>query len=380
MKTIESFAKGIVGLLVLGVLVILLNGLFASASQTAQLGDTKAAAAPTPVATRIPPIQLANLKVVGITPFKFDCPVDAELAPDGEQFICSNKDGLWYGSLGKGIEKRLADSGYPEWFPDGKRIAYFQVAPPGKLSKLYQIDISSGAQTIISNATSGFHIRISAQNQLLFPEKGRLQVWNPQTKVSTPLSFQTSSGAASNYVPEFSTDINSLDSDYSLSPDGQHIVVHGVLYGGGTLYLINLVSGQAITLTKTIEDYYQPFGWSPDGRQLAFDIQVPYDHPELWLINADGTNLHRIWQGPYRGAFTHLTWMPDGQTLLFIYQAMASTAEVYDVYEAINVNGGPPKDLFKDGGTLTIHAGGKRLMFTRTMSELYKRYIVNLEW
>jgi TolB protein len=57
--------------------------------------------------------------------------------------------------------------------------------------------------------------------------------------------------------------------------------------------------------------------WSPDGKQIAFKNLNPVD--ALWLMNADGSNAHRLTKTPGSGdAYLNSQWSPDGTHLLFL--------------------------------------------------------------
>lgn len=404
-KAIFNVSKTLLALLALAAFVILVNLFFASFDQH-RIQQTNSAFAKTtstpkpaskkprtnpnpdaaatqanttmPTATAIDLISLERLHVSEFVPFEYKCDWSA-LAPDGEQLLCGKEDGLWYGSLTNGLAKRIDDNAYAQWLPNGKQIAYYGGAPPGGTTELYLLDILSGNKTLLSKATSWLHIRVSPRGEILFPEEGDLYLWDPTTETKR-LLLSSSSGAKTGIYPgQFSFDIRVMDSNYALSPDGQHLVVQSVLYDEGTLALVDLTSGEAITLTNTVENLPRPFAWSPDGR-LAFDVQGKGDIPELWVMNADGSDKHRVLQGTQRGAYTRMTWMPDGQTLLFVDRSLTGEEGVNDEYYAINVNEGKPKKLFANGAGLTISADGHTLFLTRNSVELNQRFIAHLEW
>jgi Tol biopolymer transport system component len=57
--------------------------------------------------------------------------------------------------------------------------------------------------------------------------------------------------------------------------------------------------------------------WSPDGRQLVFDLFPPGGAPgQLWLMNADGSDQHQILKNPHYGEYIP-SFAPDGKTLVF---------------------------------------------------------------
>ena len=58
--------------------------------------------------------------------------------------------------------------------------------------------------------------------------------------------------------------------------------------------------------------------WSPDGRTIVFASTRDtrdQDHPELYVMNADGSNVRRLTRSP--GVETVLSWSPDGRKLAF---------------------------------------------------------------
>jgi Tol biopolymer transport system component len=53
--------------------------------------------------------------------------------------------------------------------------------------------------------------------------------------------------------------------------------------------------------------------WSPDGKQLAFS-RGPGAQRDLWLMNADGSDQHRVLRWP--GADSPTLWLPNGRIVL----------------------------------------------------------------
>jgi Tol biopolymer transport system component len=56
--------------------------------------------------------------------------------------------------------------------------------------------------------------------------------------------------------------------------------------------------------------------WSPDGRQLVFDVFPPNAVGQLWLMNADGSNQHQVLKDSAYGEYIP-SFAPDGKTLVF---------------------------------------------------------------
>jgi len=75
--------------------------------------------------------------------------------------------------------------------------------------------------------------------------------------------------------------------------------------GGGLRQLTHVAGGH---------DAADP-AWSPNGRRIAYQSN-PTGEYDLWVMNADGSNQHRILRDP--GWDDELpTWSPDGQRIVF---------------------------------------------------------------
>ncbi len=359
MKIIKSAAEGIAGLLGLAVLIIIFNALFSSnAPDHADLGS-----APESAPTFVPPIDVSKLHVVNITQVDFHCNQAVSIAPDNEHYVCSKGGvgtGLWLGSFSKGLEKKLADNGgYARWLPNGRQIVYAEGVPFGRPTTLYELNIENGARTAIATTSDQWHFQILPDGRVTFLQAG-LQVWNSNTRALRSLG-QVSFGANS---------VASVDSNFIISPDGQQLAIQSVFYEKGTLYLQELSTGKVITLTNEVGNAVLPMGWSPDGRTLAYSFRPENTRdPELWLVNADGTNPRRLWRGELARAFEFLTWMPDGQTLLYINDPGGTSFEVGWTYMAISVKGGAPKALFTNGEGLALFDNGRKILIFRSVED-----------
>lgn len=94
-------------------------------------------------------------------------------------------------------------------------------------------------------------------------------------------------------------------SNLDVSPDGKSIIFDML----GDIYLLPISGGEAKPLLKDNAWNIQP-KFSPDGKQVAFisDRNGAYN---LWIMNADGTNLHQITKEP-NNAVHNPYWSPDG--------------------------------------------------------------------
>jgi hypothetical protein len=80
---------------------------------------------------------------------------------------------------------------------------------------------------------------------------------------------------------------------------------------GSDVFTIQLDGTNEVRITDTGENYLP--AWSPDGRRLAFSSYRDFPWPNIYTINADGSNLSRrttyFADGP--------AWSPDGKMLAY---------------------------------------------------------------
>ncbi|MBU8870886.1 MAG: S9 family peptidase [Gemmatimonadales bacterium] len=84
-----------------------------------------------------------------------------------------------------------------------------------------------------------------------------------------------------------------------------------------TLYCRDLESGTDLILF-TPEDRSRNAVWRPDGEAIAY-LRGRGADCEIWLMDSDGGNRHRLSNGP--GPFGSLHWSPDGSSLAWIASA-----------------------------------------------------------
>ncbi len=90
----------------------------------------------------------------------------------------------------------------------------------------------------------------------------------------------------------------------------------------GELRTLELDTGTEVVLFNSMNTYCYLPSVSPDGTQIAFhglskDVS-PKNNREIYLINADGTNLRRITFHP--GNDYQPKWSKDGKSLFFVSQ------------------------------------------------------------
>lgn len=144
-----------------------------------------------------------------------------------------------------------------------------------------------------------FVLPIPVQNRLLHPQ------WSPDgTRLAIDIDARIFVVTADGSDAEFVTQGHHP----TWSPDGQQIAFDRA---SGGAFVHNLVTG---TERLLVEGYWYP-AWSPDGNTIA--LHELKRVPDVYLIDADGTNLRPLTQTPLVGEYVANTaWSPDGRRLL----------------------------------------------------------------
>lgn len=113
--------------------------------------------------------------------------------------------------------------------------------------------------------------------------------------------------------------------------------------------------------------------WSPDGRQIAFiltsyALDLTGGWSDLFVINADGSNVRQLTGAAPSQFVTSPTWSPDGQTLAFDVQIVPDliqlTVQQSNIF-VLSLNGANLVQLTTDGRSFNPSWGIGRLGLTQ---------------
>lgn len=267
--------------------------------------------------------------------FSYEAPVPREqltqtdlfsMAPDGSDLVRLTRTPL-----------RMEFA--PAWSPDGARIAFWRTKAPFGHGSLWSMAADGGE---LRRLTSGIDVRDPAWS----PNGRRLVVTVFSTK-GPDLATMRADGSHLRRVTAWPSN----EFEPAWSPDGTTIAfTRGFDQGDvGDLWVLDLATGASRQVT-TSPGYDHQAGWSPDGSLIVFqrtfaniskvatvdptgtgfvalthgqwDAEPAYAPsgtsivftsdrgelflPDLWLMDADGTNLRRLRDRPY--ASTQADW------------------------------------------------------------------------
>lgn len=122
------------------------------------------------------------------------------------------------------------------------------------------------------------------------------------------------------------------NSDPVPSPDGRSIAFQSNRDGNNEIYVINIENGLEINLTNNLSNDYSPT-WSPDGQQIAFvsdrdsivlDVARDIWTNNIYIVDADGSNVRRLTNDNVTNAYNELAWSPNGTQLALSLSHLSS--------------------------------------------------------
>jgi len=100
------------------------------------------------------------------------------------------------------------------------------------------------------------------------------------------------------------------------SPDGKRIAFRSDRDGNSELYSINVNGSGERRLTNSPSSDNSP-RWGPDGRILFVTDRGTGSKTSLWVMNADGSDQHRLTPSSFFWNESRPTWSPDGNHVIF---------------------------------------------------------------
>lgn len=176
------------------------------------------------------------------------------------------------------------------------------------------------------------------------------------------------------------------------SPDGKQIAFFFDNDGVGGIRVINIKSGYLSDLAKD-KGNVDSFAWSPNGKQIAFvaerDTILLDANRDLWtsniyVMNADGTQVRRLTVDNATSQYGTLSWSPDGKKLAFGMSSKVPSGGFFSVgIHLISISDAKLTALTRASGLVqdgpTWSPDGKHIMYFVTGSMLGNIYVMNAD-
>jgi WD40 repeat protein len=170
-----------------------------------------------------------------------------------------------------------------------------------------------------------------------------------------------------------------LNAEPSWSPDGSRLAY---VCGNFSLCLMNADGSSQSALTKTgswsgtyVYDEYPT--WSPDGKKLAFQSNRANLDYGIWVVNNDGSGLHRLGGNPSGDGDYAPAWSPDGTRIAFV----GDNGDSYDLY-LMTSEGALSARLTKtadDEDSPAWSPDGTKIVYTRWRGDFINLWMMNAD-
>lgn len=243
----------------------------------------------------------------------------------GQLVFVSNRDGPFFELYvtefnGRGTRRLTFNESFaeaPAWSPNGHRIAFSSVHEGDR--QIYTIHRDGTDEIQVTQDGGGW----------------RYPTWSPDGRriacianIDNNAEIYTMDIDGSHIVRL--TDNTTEDLDPSWSPRGERIIFVCTPDGLNEICVLDVNRNSVDQLTSTPAVYRSP-SFSPDGTRIAFlsnlwalDSNLPlrYAQCELYVMNADGTDMTRLTEDPGGPPCyaADLAWSPDGTQIAYTCQ------------------------------------------------------------
>lgn len=198
------------------------------------------------------------------------------------------------------------------WSNDDSKILFTVARTTTGGGDIWDLDLESKATRQLTNGATLSSPVLSSTGRIVVAQWSHDASFSRIRMAAPDVDEQISLSTGENYAPSY-------------SPDGRTIVFQSARSGRSELWLHDLETGSEQLLTRPPDGKQDRTpGWSPDGSQVVF-LSDRGDPFQLWIVNADGSNPHRIseQQIPMTGDWWVLErvaprWAADGSVIAYL--------------------------------------------------------------
>jgi len=148
------------------------------------------------------------------------------------------------------------------------------------------------------------------------------------------------------------------DESPQISPDGARIVFVSDRSGNLELWQCNKNGEGALQLTAFGGAFLGSPRWSPDGKEIAFDVSHSKSGGDIYVINAEGGSPRRLTAETSTDVVPH--WSEDGQWIYF----GSDRSGDWQIWK-VPAEGGTAVPLSRKGGFVTLGVGGGFIYYVK---------------
>ncbi len=198
----------------------------------------------------------------------------------------------------------------PEYSPDGNRIA-FRRSVPGA-GEVIVVTREDGSSPVIlgDGPTAG------GLKQLDWSPDSRFVLATTSATPTRVLLFDAAGSASPRLI---ASDVDPYQRPFRPPTGAEVLVRRATPDGDAAIVAVDVATGTARTVVTAIGGATGEARWSPDGSRIVYDANPvdKSDSHELFLVNADGSDAHRVTTMPGTWYVVAETWSPDGSRIAF---------------------------------------------------------------
>jgi len=257
-----------------------------------------------------------------------------------------------YASNGDGTDPvRLTNNSsqefFPTWSPNGKEIVFDsnQGFAPANQKTLYIMRDDGTQQRPLTRGSSASWSPNG--KQLAFHDAGVL------IPADSDIFVIDADGSGRTNL----TRSSGVNTDADWSPDGRKILFTSTRAGGINIYVMNADGSDVTQLTLDAVAENAGPDWSPNGKRIVWArrdlaLAAPHNRFEIYLMNADGTDLKRLTTNTFLDATP--SWSPDGKQIVFHSNRQGGRPQLYvmnaDSTDQTAISSGPGRNQWANWG------------------------------